>query len=895
MNVYVEVAMPADASTTAKGRVLERLARRLLETQNFTVTDEVRLTGMEVDLIALNNSSSERVFVECKAHRSTISAEVILKLFGQVMMRGYSGGWLISTYALGKDAKGLKEEWSLKSPDERRLLTIFEPNSLVDRLVSARLIYDHNLISPIEGALYADEIYLILTEGAEYWAKIILDQSTRLRRSVHLYDASTGARVNERGIIERISATDTTLSELTWDVDDRESEVRDAKRIKNELQSIVPVQVADYWSDYRPARPADFVGREQLQKDVLALLDSARENDGGARLFAIKAPSGWGKSSFVLKIASRANATARGKRYFVYAVDSRAASSRRFGELSIYSALSHAMDCGFIRKRQDFSVGSASDILSTATMKEILVELRSSKQVICVVFDQFEELLYKQELAGLFDEIQALCDAVIEAKANIVIGFSWKTDGTIPPEHNAYHLWHGLADRRREFELGPLTDNEVSSAINRFAHELGQPVLPQIRRMLHDHSSGYPWLLKKLCIHIFEQIRSGLDQADVVVRTLKIEELFSKDIERLSAPEYACIKQIASESPADFFKIASIYGDATVNTLLNKRIVIRSGPRLSLYWDIFRDYLLTEKVPYIPTTYIPQANIGTYIDALKYIHARGVSTYDELAGELGVSGGTADNIVRDLVMVGHVEANRKAGTVTCVSTDEAWLLSTLLSFCQSHVIYRALLEQNGYGEFIDDDEILSVAKGELSRLKLSVNLYNHYSRRMMSWFIATRLARRSGPFYELIQPVTSSGTLSDLSRASRSGQFVGVAPPEKALAALRFAVSNAASKADIESAFGRNAFYVLSNLGLVDIQGRPTFKAPVDPEELLREVSRDTVHFAIAEEVLSESPNASGEAVGEAIALELGSRWSLGSKRRIGSALKRWVKWARQQ
>ena len=88
--VFIEVAAAQDASSTAKGRLLEKFAGRLLETQNFAIAEEVRLTGTEVDLLAVENSTGERVFVECKAHRSTISADVITKLYGNVMLKNFS-------------------------------------------------------------------------------------------------------------------------------------------------------------------------------------------------------------------------------------------------------------------------------------------------------------------------------------------------------------------------------------------------------------------------------------------------------------------------------------------------------------------------------------------------------------------------------------------------------------------------------------------------------------------------------------------------------------------------------------------------------------------------------------------------------------------------------------
>ncbi|RYF50895.1 MAG: restriction endonuclease [Cytophagaceae bacterium] len=138
MDVRIEVTATQDMSSTERGRLLEQFARRLLECQNYAVTTEVRITGQEVDLLAEEKSTGERIIVECKAYRSTISSDVIHKLFGQVMFKGFSSGWLITTYDLGKDAKGLRDEWGDKPPQERRKLQIYDPHRLIERLVKCQ-------------------------------------------------------------------------------------------------------------------------------------------------------------------------------------------------------------------------------------------------------------------------------------------------------------------------------------------------------------------------------------------------------------------------------------------------------------------------------------------------------------------------------------------------------------------------------------------------------------------------------------------------------------------------------------------------------------------------------------------------------------------------------------
>ena len=44
----IEVAVPEGTSNTERGRVLERFARRFLETQNYKITEELRVTASEM-------------------------------------------------------------------------------------------------------------------------------------------------------------------------------------------------------------------------------------------------------------------------------------------------------------------------------------------------------------------------------------------------------------------------------------------------------------------------------------------------------------------------------------------------------------------------------------------------------------------------------------------------------------------------------------------------------------------------------------------------------------------------------------------------------------------------------------------------------------------------------
>ncbi|MBR0646890.1 restriction endonuclease [Plastoroseomonas hellenica] len=891
MNRYIEVCVRDEVSTTERGRVLERFARRFLETQNYDVVNEVRITGMEVDLLADERTTGERIIVECKAQRSTIAADVLTKLYGKVGLEDFSSGWLISTYELGKDAKGIRDRWAQKPPEERRRLQVYDPQSLIDRLVKAGFLFDPSRLRRPDVPKLADELYLLLAQDKTYWALIGVDEQTLIRRAVYVYDAHTGERVTAKAVLASLAATDSSMATLVWEAEDNADRSREAQRLKQELQSVVRVQSGDHWADYRPARPQDYVGREDLQKDVLDLFEKVRTRATRTRVFAIKGPSGWGKSSSVLKIADRAGS--RKPKVFVYAVDSRAASSRRFVELALYRALLESIEQGFVRTPGTLSIGGPNAPLSTGSIGAIFAQLRRERKAICLIFDQFEELLYKEELSPIFDDVRMLCDSAIEAGEGLIIGFSWKTDGAVPPEHNAYHLWHSLADRRREFELNLFSSGEVTIAINRFMKELGQAISPQLRRLLWDHCQGYPWLLKKLCIHILEQVRNGLDQSEILVRTLRIEELFSRDIERLSASELACTRQVASEAPAEFFKIVGIYGDVTITSLLDKRLIIRTGSRLNVYWDIFRDYILTEKVPYIPTTYIPQLNVVTYLSALRNLISSTEMSYRELAKVLNITAGTADNLVRDMVIVGHAEANRKTGSVIALHLNVEDAAKCLIGFCRSHALYRAVLERFGVEEGFSLSDVVRVAAEIYSRLRLSAAVLEQYARRAMQWCVAAGLIDRVGEDYFAsgashgVSGLTAGGSRNRRGR----GFFLGDAPPERVVAAIAALATERLNREELRLRHGNKAFEALCALGIADNRGALLTTIDDTPASLARHAARANPALHAMRRIIEREPNVAGSELGAALAVELSATWTEASCDRFGNALRRWVGW----
>src|SRR5690349_8966595 len=102
-NYHLLLSVPEDFSTDDKGTFYENFITELLRPMRYRVEQRLRVTGMEIDLLAKGEDSPRKVLVECKAHRDPIAAEVITKLIGNVNLRRADEGWLFSTSDLTKD------------------------------------------------------------------------------------------------------------------------------------------------------------------------------------------------------------------------------------------------------------------------------------------------------------------------------------------------------------------------------------------------------------------------------------------------------------------------------------------------------------------------------------------------------------------------------------------------------------------------------------------------------------------------------------------------------------------------------------------------------------------------------------------------------------------------
>lgn len=897
MNYRIEVCVGENCSTTVKGRLLEDLTAEILIAQQYSVVNTIRVTGMEIDVLAKHNYSGEEVIVECKAWDSNLPADVITKLLGNVMLRSVSMGWLVTTGPLGKDAEGIRNEWEQKPSEVRRKLAFYTSERIIDLLVTNHIIVDSIIANKHVENEYttSNEHTLLITNLGRFWIIPIVNATGGIATSVIAFDSSTGKRICDEQLISQLRQLKTTFAEYAWLSEDISGE-KVTRQIEDEYQNIATVMGGDDWKDYRPSRPDDFVGRSNLLKDIYSFFDSVRHKQSEIRLFSIKSPSGWGKSSTILKIASMANSIRKAKDFFVYAVDVRTALTGRYAELALKSCFESAIDKGFIAyDKSKLLLGNINNIFDTNSIQEILSQLRTENKIIVLIFDQFEETFSKKELSGLFDSVRKLSNSVDALKDNIVLGFAWKTDLSIPADHPAYYLWSNLNDRRKEFDLLQFKDSEVKSAIGVFGKQLGESINPVLSRYLARQCQGYPWLLKKLCIHVYSLIEDGYDQEAVIGQRLNIKDLFEHDLNDLTPEENACVMEIAKESPADYFKVIEIYGQEALQSLINRRTVIRRSSKLILYWDIFRDYVLNKTIPTIVLDYIPQVQFSTFTKVISVLLKMNVTDISELSIKTSLGENTLDNIMIDLVMLGVVKKDKRMVTLLYKNADE--ISHCIQEFFGRHIVFTTLQkrknEKFNYSSFVETfTEIYN-------RNSINKKTKSAYCSKLLDWFIKLDMIVEENnditiniENYKTIDFNIPSNGRSFKRRRSEVGTFKNniywpQCAPQKAIEVYQIIFSGTTNRNELYKLGYRNIIGDLHSLRLIYFENNT---AIINKDiSRLKEDVKELPNIQYAIEILAAKPKIKGREFGELVNNKFSRGWSDGTKLRYGRYLLKWA------
>lgn len=892
----IKVITPKTWTNDNRGKFFEDFIASLLKAKNFKVTTRIAFTGSEIDVLAEQEIDKARAFCECKLQQELIASDIIYKLIGKAIQKKVDYAILFSLSDLGKQAKGVLDE--IERDDSKvnglRSFKFYGTDEIIQHYISALGTPKiHNLSTkPIK------TITLVLSpHPGNFW--VVQDVLNGLPNNAYLIPTTKDITYDAMKEILRENDLYQGLN-FVYAGDNISYDDRNNQNISMDDEYISKPPVADSVDDYRPCRPEDFVGRHEIQKSFWQHLDKVRNKKTDIRILAVIGQSGYGKSSIALRLANRFRNNKWSNKFYLFPVDVRTAKSPLFVAKALLQSLNAMIQDEFIKQNGlKPTVENIESLLSGASIKEILSLLQLNNKILVLFFDQFEELFSREELFGTFDKFLRLANEVNAIQSNIVLAFSWRTGISMSDNNPAYFMWHKTRDIRTDFNILEFTSTESSQLITQFEKHHKQKLINPLRRRLLEQSQGKPWLLKKLCIHVFKGLNADTSQEKLLETNLNIKELFDDDLSSLSAIELKCLKFIAKLAPLDVNEILDKFDNKVLQSLEERRLLTKTGSKYTIYWDIFKEYLQSEKIPSIPTTYVPISELGMITSALRLI-ASGCNTKICLMEKMKYKLKTVTNLISDLK---HMLLIKNSTNQLMISEDiqnleTSQIANHLFKQLSEHIITQGLYDEILPGEIVTYEHLDKVIEKAYSTVKLSTRTINIYSKKMVTWLLFSGLLETDGK--ELYRPHGKGKNFAEenlISLHKRSANnnyslFLASSGPKQSIVLLTKLKISTIKRQEIEEQGQRNTVYDLVGLKLAKWNGDSLeFAADnsLTPLELVVKSALSSKFLTLASTMLTSDSSIDPRELGRRISEKLGRQWSEGSCIRYGNAAKTWI------
>ncbi|WP_212567601.1 hypothetical protein, partial [Pseudonocardia sp. Ae505_Ps2] len=427
-----------------------------------------------------------------------------------------------------------------------------------------------------------------------------------------------------------------------------------------------------------PASPKFFVGRRE------AIRQAGEVFAKSGSVIVLNAQSGWGKSSLALRLKKMTEDSGGA----ALVVDTRTVATTRFVSSVLRKFGEQAAIDGYVELPSKPSWASLTSSLRTLSDSTWL-----NRGPLFLMFDQFENVFRDEALARQFRDLAL---GVQELDIPLTVGFSWKTDYVGWTEGYPYQLRDEIRGSAHVITLPTWGPRDVETLLRRLEKESGQRLSRELRQRLREYSQGLPWLFKKLAGHLLREIESGVTQEQLLSEALNVQTLFEADMAELSPHEREALKYIARFAPVNVTDAMDRVSADIVQSLINRRLIVSVGEHLDTYWDIFRDFITSGRVP-IEDSYILRQAPVSVARLLRELEKDGGDSYVvEVAERFGTSENAVWNLVRELRLMGisSYEPNRVSfvDSVRNASDRDSAIRTLVGQALRRHRAYTTFLE-----------------------------------------------------------------------------------------------------------------------------------------------------------------------------------------------------------
>lgn len=711
-----------------KGKLFENLCKNLLDVLGYKITNpNIRYSGMEIDLEGERTLEKTPFICECKGHKESVASKDLNAFIGKLKLRQdkkkETFGIFLTLSNLNSEAKGAYNEYSGKD------LMLLEEKNIIG------FLFEHNIIKKQSEII---EIYkkafpkfnigdteLLYFNNNYFWVQYLISENNSVSDHISFLKGN-GSLVSNNIVSEIIPLSEDFSSYILL-------QFNESVPIKHELtdeanyEEIVLVQgSSDYFEYQFPASPEFFVGRYNIIKEFDEEIKSIIKKKTSKRVIVINADSGWGKSSLILKLSNEL----KNDNFFSVPIDTRTASDVKFLLYALNFIINETTKSGFISiDIKQLMIGGYDSIDS---ILEKIHNILKNKYLF-VFFDQFENIFYKH---SLLEKFRNLALKLSDKQYNIIIGFAWKSDLIAQTEDFPYLMRDDIISVAKIFDLQRFGEIETLEIIKSLEKEIQLKLKKEIKFKLSEYSQGYPWLLKKLCAHIIKQNKNGVTQEALIEHFFNIQVLFNEDLKDLLPIEEEALRHIAKKAPVYASEIVNDYAQDAIQKLINKRLIVRIGPKYDIYWDIFRDFLNTGKIP-SEESYILRTPPTSIIGILEHFLGKESIIFDDLKLEWS-SEKSLYNLLKDARQLEllKIEDNMVKPCFDINKPHNEFIIdikTIVKEKLSKHKIIKLLKESSLKNNPIPNEKICNILKESFPYIKADIKTWDTYAKIINNW------------------------------------------------------------------------------------------------------------------------------------------------------------------
>lgn len=700
-----------------KGKLFEKLLAEFLSKNGYNVSIRQKHNSLEYDLEGNDKTTGLKIIGEAKAYQSSISGEIISSFLGKLMGLGIIEkkvhGVFLSTSPLTPEANdyfGTVKHYGATSYSGEELF-----KKIIDTF---EMPTKSQVFAKVKNLKFTPLIDYILTTNYGYSRVVIASVNTSLIPSHFFVFNNNIELISDIDLLNKYQLNISELAALE-PVYNFQSELS-----KKEFRIIQQgLMLSKDWTDYRlPASPQFFVGRDDLVSQILKIISS---DNNGPRVIQIKSRSGVGKSSTLALLSKRFEE----KGYNVELHDARDIKSI----VDIYSIIGRFIGNNTIPQNY------------TQIENQIVLKANQKEKSIFIV-DQFESTFLQPEI---FNAYETIAKIIYQANKNVFFCLARKNDQLTTYDDSLISLQQ-LNSISRNFELKDFSKEEAKELLDRINGQSIKKISRDVLAYVLEFAQGFPWLLKRTMAHILKlTIEDNISQKQLIGTGLMLDDLFEEELEGLEEIEKEYLTKICSKLPADFHQLQRHFDeDPLLPKMLDKLTQVRllrlTGDTYDTYNDVFKEYLVYQKLPEFRHQHIYRQHPNSVINFFEKIINKNKFTLDQLSKSLKTSQKSLANLIKECRNLGLLKKE-----------ENYWVIPKNIKdiYLQGHLgahIRRQLLNNYLVSSLIKTlsmhpisfDEFVSIVQKSFPYVEASDATWNLYANVLIGWLEVTKVVVR---------------------------------------------------------------------------------------------------------------------------------------------------------